>query len=98
MFSGIFHAQLAPEPSDPVLKSVLQKIIAFNEQKLELFTGFSYGLHGAAEAKRRSDFYLAVDKEIKKIDLQQLNFKDLIFHQPLRLMEKLIDRHIAAAI
>lgn len=80
LLSSICHAQHAPEPSNPVLKSVLQKITAFNEQerKLELATGFPLGLHGAAEAKRRHDFYLELDREIKKIDLQQLSFTDEI--------------------
>ena len=63
-FAHYSHAQTAPEPSHPVLKSALSRIAAFNEQerKLDLAAGFPLGLHGEAEAKKRHDFFLALDK------------------------------------
>ena len=74
------HAQTVPEPSHPVLKKALASIAAFNEQerKLDLATGFPLGLHGEAEAKRKYDFFLALDKEIRLMDTRQLDFADQI--------------------
>ncbi len=79
LFAANF-CQAQPEPAHPVLKSALKKIASFNEQerKLEQATGFPLGLHGAAEAKRRHDFYVALDREIKAIDPLQLDFTDEI--------------------
>ncbi|MEY4740161.1 MAG: hypothetical protein RLZZ05_1545, partial [Bacteroidota bacterium] len=74
------HAQTAPEPVHPVLNSALKKIEAFNEQerKLDLAAGFPLGLHGEAGAKRRHDFFVVLEKEIRSIDTRQLGFTDEI--------------------
>lgn len=79
-FAHFSHAQTAPEPAHPVLKSALARIAAFNEQerKLDLASGFPLGLHGEAEAKRRHDFFVALDKEIRLMDTRQLDFTDQI--------------------
>jgi len=79
-FVHFAQAQTAPEPAHPVLKSALKKIADFNEKerKLELATGFPLGLHGEAEAKRRHDFFVGLEKEIRSIDTRQLGFTDEI--------------------
>ncbi len=79
-FVQFSHAQTAPEPAHPVLKSALKKIADFNEQerKLELAAGFPLGLHGEVEAKRRHDFFVGLEKEIRLIDARQLSFTDEI--------------------
>ncbi len=79
-FAHFSHAQTAPEPSHPVLKKALVSIAAFNEQerKLDMASGFPLGLHGEAEAKRKHDFFLGLDKEIRLMDTRQLDFTDQI--------------------
>lgn len=79
-FAHFSYAQTAPEPAHPVLKLALKKIADFNEheRKLELAAGFPLGLHGEAEAKKRHDFFVALEKEIRSIDQAQLSFSDEI--------------------
>ena len=73
-------AQQAPEPSHSVLKQALKKIADFNneERKIDSMSGFPLGLHGAAEAKRRYDFFIVLDKEIRSISKSELSFEDEI--------------------
>ena len=73
-------AQQAPEPSHPILKQALKKIADFNkeERKIDSMSGFPLGLHGAAEAKRRYDFFIVLDKEIRGIKKPELSFEDEI--------------------
>lgn len=73
-------AQSTPEPAHPVLKAVMGKIKAFNEQerKIERESAFPLGLHGAEEARRKHDFAVQVSSEILAIDRRQLSFSDEI--------------------
>lgn len=77
---GHLFAQNAPEPSNPVLKSLLAKTRAFNEaeRKLNAASGYPLGLHGEKEARRRYDFAVQATAEINAIDRKQLNFSDEI--------------------
>jgi hypothetical protein len=79
-FAHFSHAQTAPEPSHPVLKKALERIATFNEleRKLDMASGFPLGLHGEAGAKRRHDFFVGLEKEIRSIDTRQLGFTDEI--------------------
>lgn len=74
------RAQSTPEPAHPVLKAVIQKTMAFNEQerKIERESAFPLGLHGAEEARRKHDFAVKVSSEIQAIDRRQLSFSDEI--------------------
>ena len=73
-------AQQAPEPSHPLLKQALKKIADFNteERRIDSMSGFQLGLHGEAEAKRRYDFFIVLDKEIRGIGKSELSFEDEI--------------------
>jgi uncharacterized protein (DUF885 family) len=73
-------AQSTPEPAHPVLKAVMGKIKAFNEQerKIERESAFPLGLHGAEEARRKHDFAVQVSSDILAIDRRQLSFSDEI--------------------
>lgn len=73
-------AQQAPEPSYPLLKQALKKIADFNteERRIDSMSGFPLGLHGEAEAKRRYDFFIVLDKEIRGIKKSELSFEDEI--------------------
>lgn len=84
-FVALFSLQLvfgqqAPEPSHPVLKQALKKITAFNneERRIDSISNYPLGLHGEAEAKRRFDFFLALDQEIRSISKSELSFEDEI--------------------
>jgi hypothetical protein len=79
-FMQFSHAQQAPEPQHPVLRAALKKITAFNneERKIDSMSNLPLGLHGEAEAKRRYDFFLLLDKEIRNINKTELSFEDEI--------------------
>lgn len=74
------QAQQAPEPTHPVLRGAIKKIAIFNneERKLDSMINLPLGLHGEAEARRRYDFFSALDKEIRSIKKDQLSFEDEI--------------------
>jgi len=79
-FMQFSKAQQAPEPQHPVLRAALKKISAFNteERKIDSMSNLPLGLHGEAEAKRRHDFFLLLDKEIRSINRSELSFEDEI--------------------
>ena len=79
LFAAQFtFAQHAPEPGHPVLKNALKKINQFNtsEKRIDSLSGLPLGLHGAAEAKRRYDFFVLLDDEIRGIKKTELSFED----------------------
>ena len=79
-FMQFSQAQQAPEPQHPVLRAALKKISAFNteERKIDSMSNLPLGLHGEAEAKRRHDFFLLLDKEIRSINRSELSIEDEI--------------------
>jgi len=76
----LVNGQQAPEPSHPLLKQALNKIAAFNneERRIDSMSNYPLGLHGETEAKRRFDFFLALDQEIRAIKKSELTFEDEI--------------------
>jgi uncharacterized protein (DUF885 family) len=74
------YAQQAPEPQHPVLRAALKKMNAFTieERKIDSMQNLPLGLHGEAEAKRKYDFYVQLDKEIRGIQKSELSFEDEI--------------------
>jgi uncharacterized protein (DUF885 family) len=80
LYLNLVQGQSIPEPSHPTLKQALKKINQFNneERKIDSSSNYPLGLHGESEAKRRYDFFIVLDKEIRGIGKSELSFEDEI--------------------
>lgn len=80
LYLNAVQGQSIPEPSHPTLKQALKKINQFNneERRIDSLSNYPLGLHGEAEAKRRYDFFIVLDKEIRGIGKSELSFEDEI--------------------
>ena len=81
----LLQAQHGPLPENKTLREVLTKIEAFNkeEEKRDSSLGRPLGSHNEEDYKRNHDFYLALQQQLKKLDITKLSPADQVNYELL---------------